>query len=108
MPLPSAPVLVDRHAQRAAVDLARRGLDEAPDAGPFGLGYYSYTAGPWRVIALNSEIAVGPGSAQLLWLRTELMTGYLNTGLNEMSAMTMISGLDGRGYLNFGSAGTPP
>ena len=26
----------------------------------------------------------------------------------EMSAMTMISGLAGRGYLNFGSAGTPP
>ena len=26
----------------------------------------------------------------------------------EMSAITKISGLDGRGYLNFGSAGTPP
>ena len=26
----------------------------------------------------------------------------------EMSAMTKISGFDGRGYLNFGSAGTPP
>jgi len=42
------------------------------NAGPFGLGYYSYAAGPWRVIALNSEIPVGPGSAQLQWLRTEL------------------------------------
>ena len=26
----------------------------------------------------------------------------------EMSAMTKISGLAGRGYLNLGSAGTPP
>ena len=42
------------------------------NAGPFGLGYYSYTAGTWQVIALNSEIPVGPGSAQLQWLRSEL------------------------------------
>jgi hypothetical protein len=42
------------------------------NAGPFGLGYYSYTAGAWRVIALNSEIPVGAGSAQLQWLRSEL------------------------------------
>jgi acid phosphatase type 7 len=42
------------------------------NAGPFGLGYYSYTAGPWHVVALNSEIPVGPGSAQLQWLRSDL------------------------------------
>ena len=42
------------------------------NAGPFGVGYYSYTAGPWRVFALNSEIPVGPGSVQLQWLRSEL------------------------------------
>ena len=42
------------------------------NAGPFGLGYYSYMAGPWRVVALNSEIAAGAGSAQLQWLRSEL------------------------------------
>jgi acid phosphatase type 7 len=42
------------------------------NAGVPGLGYYSYNAGPWRVIALNSEIPVGPGSGQLQWLRTEL------------------------------------
>ena len=41
-------------------------------AGPFGLGYYSYMAGPWQVIALNSEIPLGPGSAQLQWVRSEL------------------------------------
>lgn len=41
-------------------------------AGPGGLGYYSYGEGPWRVIALNSEIAAGPGSPQMQWLREEL------------------------------------
>ena len=42
------------------------------NAGPFGLGYYSYRAGPWHVVALNSEVPSGPGSAQMQWLRTEL------------------------------------
>ena len=41
-------------------------------AGPAGLGYYSYTAGPWLVLALNSEIALGQGSAQLQWVREQL------------------------------------
>jgi hypothetical protein len=41
-------------------------------AGAAGLGYYSYAAGPWQVIALNSEVPVGAGSAQLQWLRSEL------------------------------------
>ncbi len=41
-------------------------------AGPRGLGYYAFTAGTWRIIALNSEIPATPGSAQLQWLRAEL------------------------------------
>jgi 3',5'-cyclic AMP phosphodiesterase CpdA len=41
-------------------------------AGPPGLGYYSYRVGAWQVLALNSEIAIGPGSAQMAWLRAEL------------------------------------
>lgn len=43
-------------------------------AGPWGTGYYSYAAGSWNVIGLNSEIASGPGSVQLTWLRNELAT----------------------------------
>jgi Calcineurin-like phosphoesterase len=42
------------------------------NAGPRGLGYYSYTVGTWHVVALNSEIEVGTGSAQVAWLRAEL------------------------------------
>ena len=41
-------------------------------AGNRGQGYYAFTAGPWRVIALNSEIAMTPGSPQIQWLREEL------------------------------------
>jgi hypothetical protein len=41
-------------------------------AGPSGSGYYSYPVGPWTVIALNSELPIGPGSEQMTWLRSEL------------------------------------
>jgi len=41
-------------------------------AGTPGLGFYSYDLGNWHVIALNSNIAVGPRSAQAAWLRNDL------------------------------------
>jgi hypothetical protein len=41
-------------------------------AGPGTQGYYSYSVGPWRVIALNSEVPSGPGSPQGAWLAGEL------------------------------------
>ena len=43
-------------------------------AGTRGLGYYAFSAGSWRIIALNSEIPFGAGSAQMTWLRSELQT----------------------------------
>jgi acid phosphatase type 7 len=46
-------------------------------AGPRGLGYYAFTAGAWRIIALNSGPGgsfASAGSAQAQWLRTELET----------------------------------
>ena len=42
------------------------------NAGPAGLGYYSYTAGEWHIVALNSEIDVRAGSPQEMWLRSDL------------------------------------
>lgn len=42
------------------------------NAGPAGLGYYSFTVGTWHVVSLNSNVAVGEGSAQLDWLRQDL------------------------------------
>ena len=41
-------------------------------AGPMGAGYYSYELGNWHVVALNSNLPVGRGSAQAAWLKTDL------------------------------------
>ena len=45
-------------------------------AGNRGQGYYAFNAGPWRVIALNSETSMAPGSAQITWLRDELQSNH--------------------------------
>jgi hypothetical protein len=41
-------------------------------AGPDGQGYYSYDAGNWHVLSLNSMIPIGNGSAQLSWVQDDL------------------------------------
>jgi len=43
-----------------------------PNAGPAGLGYYSFDAADWHVVSLNSSIPMGPGSGQGVWLREDL------------------------------------
>ena len=42
------------------------------NAGPRGLGYYSFDLGGWHIVALNSNIPASAGSAQGLWLRGDL------------------------------------
>jgi len=42
------------------------------NAGPRGLGYYSFELGGWHVVALNSNVAVSEGSPQGTWLRADL------------------------------------
>jgi 3',5'-cyclic AMP phosphodiesterase CpdA len=41
-------------------------------AGPAGLGYYSFEAGDWHVVSLNTNVAIGSGSTQMSWLRDDL------------------------------------
>jgi hypothetical protein len=41
-------------------------------AGPRGAGFYSYTLGNWHVVSLNSEVGVGQGQEQYVWLRRDL------------------------------------
>jgi acid phosphatase type 7 len=41
-------------------------------AGQPGKGYYSFNLGSWHLVALNTNIAVGPGSEQERWLRADL------------------------------------
>lgn len=43
-------------------------------AGPRGRGYYTVTIGDWRVVMLNTNIAIGEGSDQLRWLSEQLAT----------------------------------
>jgi len=43
-------------------------------AGQRGMGFYAWTEGAWRIIALNSEIPMAVGSPQQTWLRNELTT----------------------------------
>ncbi|MBP1607264.1 MAG: Alkaline phosphatase [Acidobacteria bacterium] len=42
------------------------------NAGPPGLGYYSYDLGEWHIIALNSVIAIDAKSPQGRWLAEDL------------------------------------
>jgi acid phosphatase type 7 len=42
------------------------------NAGPPGLGYYSFPLGAWHIISLNSNVATDGGSAQAAWLRADL------------------------------------
>jgi hypothetical protein len=42
------------------------------NAGPGGLGYYSYDLGGWHIISLNSNADARPGSPQYEWLRADL------------------------------------
>jgi len=41
-------------------------------AGPAGLGYYSFTAGEWQILMLNSNVPATRGSPQWEFARTEL------------------------------------
>jgi hypothetical protein len=41
-------------------------------AGSPGHGYYSYTLETWHIVALDSNVAIGAGSAQVAWLADDL------------------------------------
>jgi len=42
------------------------------NAGPPGRGYYSYSLGTWRILVIDSNIAVDKESPQYAWLQQEL------------------------------------
>ena len=42
-------------------------------AGPRPNGYYSFEAGAWHIIALNSNIAMGANSPEYKWFRADLL-----------------------------------
>jgi hypothetical protein len=42
------------------------------NAGPPGLGYYSYDRGGWHILSLNTELPEGERQSQIDWLRNDL------------------------------------
>ena len=58
----------DYHTDGAAGYFAYFG----PAAGEPGEGWYAYTLGAWQILALNSQLDLGPGSAQLAWVGEQL------------------------------------
>ena len=42
------------------------------NAGPAGLGYYSFNLAAWHIVSLNSQVGTDPGSAQMAWLLADL------------------------------------
>jgi len=58
----------DYETAGAAAYFAYFGLN----AGPPGLGYYSFEVGQWHVVSLNSITSMTQGSPQQTWLREDL------------------------------------
>lgn len=67
-------------------------------AGEPGLGYYSYDLGSWHIISLNSncsQVACGPNSAQMEWLRADLAAHPSRCSLAYWHHPRFSSGLSG-------------
>jgi hypothetical protein len=65
------------------------------NAGPAGLGYYSFDVGSWHAIALNSNIDVSAGSAQAAWLRGDLAASRARCTIAYWHHPLFTSGPDG-------------
>lgn len=65
------------------------------NAGPPGLGYYTYTLGAWRVLSLNSNIDAGSGSAQHAFVKATLAGSRNDCVLAYWHHPVFSSGLNG-------------
>lgn len=66
-----------------------------PQAGPAGLGYYTFTAGTWQVFSLNSNIPAGAGTAQFEWLKAGLAASKADCTLAYWHHSVFSSGTNG-------------
>lgn len=64
-------------------------------------GYYSYEAGPWHVLVINSNLAMGSGSPQEQWVRADLAANPTRCTLAYWHHPRFSSGV------NHGSSTTP-
>jgi hypothetical protein len=58
-------------------------------------GYYSFNLGSWHIVALNTNIARGPGSVQERWLRADLARNRSRCTLAYMHRPRFSSGGNG-------------
>lgn len=65
------------------------------NAGPPGLGYYSFELGDWHAIALNSNVAVDAASPQAAWLRSDLASSRARCTIAYWHHPLFTSGPDG-------------
>jgi len=63
-------------------------------AGDPAKGYYSYDLGDWHIIALNGDLDVSPGSAQVQWLRSDLALSSRQCTLAYWHAPRFVSGIN--------------
>jgi hypothetical protein len=64
-------------------------------AGPFGVGYYSYDYGAWKILSLNSNVPAGAGSAQFNWVSQELRSSRAKCTLAYWHHPVFSSGYEG-------------
>ena len=65
------------------------------NAGPAGVGYYSFDHGAWKILSLNSNVAAGPGSAQYNWVAEELKNNTAKCTLAYWHHPVFSSGYEG-------------
>lgn len=66
-----------------------------PRVGEPGRGYYSFEHGAWHIVALDSRLEAGPGSAQERWLRADLAASRARCILAFWHAPVFSSGKNG-------------
>jgi hypothetical protein len=81
----------EREAGKADMFFAYFGMA----AGQPGMGYYSFDVGGWHLVALNTNIAVGAGSAQERWLRADLSSSRARCTLAFLHRPRFSSGVNG-------------
>ena len=66
------------------------------NAGPRGLGYYTFDVGSWRIYSLNSEPSLaGAGSSQMSWLKSDLASHPVNCSIAIWHHPVFTSGPNG-------------
>ena len=65
------------------------------NAGPSGVGYYSFDIGSWHAVALNSNLPAGAGSTQAAWLASDLASHPARCTIAYFHHPLFTSGPDG-------------